>query len=157
MLINVFFDSHFSYCPVRWLFHSRGRNIRINNLQYRALRLIYQDNTSSFEKLLLKDGPVTIHHKYLQNLAIEMFKVKTGEAPSFMNEISSINDNLNSENLNSILPTSRYMAPKIWDMVPNEMKNVASLSIFKNKIRNCTFLKCTCRLCSEYIPSLGFV
>ena len=103
-----------------------------------------------------------------------MFKVKTGEAPTFMKEIFSIN--LNTENVsantcsqslfytpnipkkvNTGLQTVRYMGPKIWDMVPNETKNVAALSIFKNKIRNCTFLKCMCRLCLEYIPNLGFV
>ena len=77
-------------------------NTRINNIHYRALRLIYEDNTSSFEELLLKDGSVTIHHKNLQNLAIEMFKVKTREAPTFMKRFLQIP----AHNLYSILPTS---------------------------------------------------
>ena len=168
MLINTYFDSQFSYCPVLWMFHSRDMSIRINNLHYRALRLIYQDNTSSFDELLLKDGSVIIQHKNLQNLAIEMFKVIIGEATTFMKEIFSINDNLNGENVsantpsqslfytpnipkkvNTGLQTVRYMGPNIWDMVPNEIKNVAFLSISKNKIRNYTFLKCTCRLCLD--------
>ena len=33
-------------------------------------------------------------NKNLQNLPIEMFNVKTGEAPTFMKEIFSINDNM---------------------------------------------------------------
>ena len=65
MWINAFFDSQFSYCPVLWMCHSRDMDTRTNNLHYGALRLIYQDNTSSFDELLLKDGSVTIYHKNL--------------------------------------------------------------------------------------------
>ena len=83
------------------MFHSRVINTRIDNLHYGTLRLIYQDNTSSFGGLLLKDGFVTSHYKNLQYLPIEMFKVKTGEGPTFMKELFDINDNLNSENVSA--------------------------------------------------------
>ena len=36
----------------------------------RALRLVYEDNTTSFEDLLLRDESVSIHHRNNQ-----MFKV----------------------------------------------------------------------------------
>ena len=51
-------------------------NMKINKLHYRALRMIYLDETSTFEELLEKDGSVTIHHRNLQFLATEMFKVR---------------------------------------------------------------------------------
>ena len=40
-----------------------------------------------------------------------------------------------------------YIGPKIWSQVPNEIKESASLSVFKNKIKNWR-LKCRpCKLC----------
>ena len=42
LLINSFFKSQFEYCPLTWMFHSRTLNNRINDLNYRALRLTYQ-------------------------------------------------------------------------------------------------------------------
>ena len=41
--MNAFFKSQFSYCPL---------NNKINRLQERCLRIIYNDNTSSFIDLL---------------------------------------------------------------------------------------------------------
>ena len=36
ILMNSFFNSQLSYCPLVWMFSSRELNTRINNLQYRA-------------------------------------------------------------------------------------------------------------------------
>ena len=79
ILMNAFFDSQFSYCPLVWMFHSREINTRINNLHFRALRMVYQDENSSFEELLKRNYSVTIHHRNLQFLAIEMYKVMKGQ------------------------------------------------------------------------------
>ena len=78
LLMNAFFESQFSYSPLVWMFHSRQVNSKVNSLHYRALRMVYFDETSSFEELLIKDGSVKIHHRNLQVLAIEMFKVIKG-------------------------------------------------------------------------------
>ena len=101
MLMQAFFISHFSYCPLVWMFHNRNINTRINNLHFRALRMVYREETSTFEELLERDGSVTIHQRNLQFLAIEMFKVKKGLAPIFMNEIFPKNKNKGAENVSS--------------------------------------------------------
>ena len=56
--------------------HSRTLNDLINGLHKRALSLVYNDFSSSFSELLEKDKSVTIHHRNLQTLAYEIFKVK---------------------------------------------------------------------------------
>ena len=37
---------------------------------------IFIKESSSYDELLLKDGLVSIHHRNIQNVAIEMFKVE---------------------------------------------------------------------------------
>ena len=69
------------------MFHSRALNNRINDLNYRDLRLIYQEYTLTFKELLEKDGSVTIHHRSIQNIAIEMFKAKNNQSPIMIKEI----------------------------------------------------------------------
>ena len=41
--------------------------------------------------------------------------------------------NVSSEHFR--ISTPRYMAAKVWDMVPNDMKNVNDIETFKNNIR----------------------
>ena len=69
------------------MFHSRGLNNKINFLHERALRMTYGDRSSSFEDLLKKDNSVSIHHRNIQALVTEMFKVKNNIAPEIMKEI----------------------------------------------------------------------
>ena len=71
-LLKTFFESQFKYCLLTWMFHSRELNNRINRLHKRALRLIYNNFTTSFEQLLDKDNSFTIHQQNIQSLTIEM-------------------------------------------------------------------------------------
>ena len=76
VLMNAFIESQFGYCPLIWMFHSRGFNSKTNNLHERSVRIVYQHKTSSFEDLLKRDTSFTIHQRNMQSLAIELFKVK---------------------------------------------------------------------------------
>ena len=86
-IMNAFFSSQFAYCPLIWMFHNRTLNNRINKLQERALRLVHNDNTSSFYEFLQKDNSFTIHYRNIQKLALEMHRVKHLIAPKIMCEL----------------------------------------------------------------------
>ena len=48
---------------------------------------VYDDRQSTFEELLNIDKSVTIHHRNLQVLATELYKVHHGLAPELMSDI----------------------------------------------------------------------
>ena len=170
ILIKSFFESQFEYCSLSWMFHSRTLNNRINDLHYRALRLIYREDSMSFNELLKKDGSVTIHHRNIQKLGIEIYKVKNDLSPIIMHEIFP-HRNYNGPHIRSQtdfeLPhvnstrkgqeTLRFIGPKIWDIIPDSIKESSSLSIFKNKIKNWVPEYCPCKLCKNYVQGLGYV
>lgn len=168
-LMKSFFNSQFGYCPLVWMLHSRTLNTRINKLHERSLRILYKDAHSSFEDLLDKDKSVTIHIRNIQLLATEIYKFQHNLLPSFMKNIfenKEINYNLrnNSEFYRPEAKTVyygteslRFLAPKIWDIVPNEIKESPSVTTFKNNIKNWIPTNCPCRLCKTFYPGVGFI
>ena len=51
----------------------------------------------------------------------------------------------------------RYIGKKLWQTLPNEIKESQSLDIFKEKVKLMRNLDCSCRLCKKIVPSIGFV
>ena len=169
VLMKAFIESQFGYCPLIWMYHSRILNNKINKLHERALRLVYKNNTSSFHELLSIDNSYTIHHRNVQKLATEMYKVQNNLSPSFMKSIfpaSTPQYNLRNESAckTENIRTVRYgsetislWGPKIWELIPNEIKNSKSLLEFKYKIRRWKPSKCSCRICKTCVHHLGFL
>ena len=91
-VVNAFFSSQFNKCPLIWMCHNRTYNNKINRLHERCLSLIYNDKYSSFEELLVKDKSVSIHHKNIHALAIEMFNVYTITSPGISQEVFQIKE-----------------------------------------------------------------
>ena len=50
-----------------------------------------------------------------------------------------------------------YLPPKIWDILPENLKNIDNLEHFKKKIKTWKPDNCPCRLCKVYTESVGFL
>ena len=100
ILMKTFVESQFEYCPLIWMFYSRKVNREINHLHKRSLRIVYNDHITLFQDLLKKDKSFKTHHKNIQSLAIELFKVIKGIANPILCDIfplRSIDYNLRSQ------------------------------------------------------------
>ena len=169
LLMKAFIESQFSYCPLVWMFHNRTLNNRINRLHERSLRLVYKDYKLSFDELLSKDNSVSIHHRNLQKLATEMYKAYNDLSPSLVKSIFPLREiTYNLRNSNPFQPTKvhsvfkgtetiSFRGPKIWSLVPENIKAAKSLTEFKANIRGWVPIGCTCRLCKTFVSNLGFL
>ena len=117
------------------MFHSRKINHRINSIHERAFRVTYQDYKSTFFQLLQKDNSVIIHQQNLQVLAIEIFKAKNDLSPEIMKEVFELKEpsyGLHSKgncfvygNVKTChygIQSRKCLAPKIWNLVPDQIK-----------------------------------
>ena len=75
------------FCPIVWMFHGRQVNNKINHLHERALRMVYEDSSSSFDTLLEKVMLFSVHDKSIQQLALEMYKVTIAFAPTVISSL----------------------------------------------------------------------
>ena len=169
ILLKTFIESQFSYCPLIWMFCSRQMNKKINHIHERALRMVYNDYTTSFDKLLKKDKSVTIHHRNIQYLAIEMFKVINDISPQLVKEIfdksnvfsARLGNTFARPNVNTVYKgenSLRNFGPIVWNnMIPENLKSCSNLFDFKKAIKSWIPDNCPCRLCKEFIPGLGFI
>ncbi len=146
-------------------------NRKINHIHERALRLVYNDYSSTFNELLIKDKSVCIHHKNLQQLAIEMYKVKNKLSPPFMQELfthvgegggtRSGGDKFlrpNVDKVNKGEHSLRSFGPLLWNtMLPDELKSCESLENFKDNVTSWIPDNCKCTLCKTYIEGVGYV
>ena len=168
-LMRAFINSQFQYCPLAWMFHSLQLRHKIDKIQERALRVTYQDYESSFEALMENDRSITVYQRNLHYLMTEMYKTKNDLNPAFMREIFCQHEsqyNLKNSN-NFSLPriktvtygseTIRFRGPQVWATFPQFIKDSASLTEFKNKIKSWSGESCHCRLCQTFVPNLGFI
>ena len=87
IIMKTFIESQFNYCPLTWMFHSRQLNSKINQLHERALRIVHKNPNLTFQQLLNLDKTHCIHHRNLQKLAVEMFKVSKKLVPAPIQDI----------------------------------------------------------------------
>jgi len=167
IIMETFFLSHFGYCPLVWMFHSRTLNNRINRLHKRALQIVFNNYESSYDELLNISGSFKIHERNIQTLAIELYKVVNNLAPKIMHFVFQTKTNLNYPRENTFKTSNvrtvswgteslSFLGPKIWSIIPSELKKLP-FSQFKSKIRSWKPESCPCRLCKIYEPSVGFL
>ena len=146
MTMKAFIASEFGYCPLVWMFHSRKLNSRVNKLHERALRIMYQDYAPSFTELLENDNSTTTHNRNIDNYtqqlqAAELFKVKNGLLPPFMNAIFMENaqdyydlrkkTEFKKNNVKTVYnrtETLTFLGPRICEIVPDYIKIVTALT-----------------------------
>ena len=139
ILVQSFIYSNFDYCPLVWYFSSSKSLQKIEKLQERALRLLHNDHTSSYNDLLSKSDKCTMLISRQRTLCIEIFKTVKQLNPPFMQNIFKLRTSRyslrNPNNLAHVKPNQTTFGsnslmsirPQIWNGLPNELKSAVNL------------------------------
>ena len=157
LLFNTVMKSHFNYCPLIWIFSSRTSNNLINRIHKRSLRTVYNDTSSLFQ-LLQRNRSVSIHHKNIQTLTTEVFKVVNSICPPIMKTFCDFRENkynirkfqeMRQQKVRTVrygFETALYRAPQLWSLVPADLKSLPKVNLFKSKIKHWECTECPCKL-----------
>ncbi len=167
IIMHAFMLSQFGYCPLVWMLHGRELNSRINKIHERSLRIVYQDNKSSYENLLKRDNSFTMHERNIQTLGIELYKVAYGISPGIMRLVFPTKPDVKypwekifqTHNVRTVswgTESLSYLGPKIWSIIPLPIRKLPFLK-FEEAIRRWKPDKCPCRLCKFYLHGVGFI
>ena len=157
--VNSFIFANFNYCPLVWHHTSSKSTNKMEKIQERALRFLYDDFTSSYDTLLKMTNRSTMTIMRLRSLCIEIFKTLKSLNPSYMTGIFKNRENKHSSRLNNIeVPmvnqvtygknSLRALGPKIWNNLPDHIKCSENLRIFKKGITSWDGETCKCNFCT---------
>ena len=123
----------------------------------------HRDYNATFSELLSKDKSVTIHQRNLQLLLqLLIFKTKNELNPKIKGMVYNLRNNssLKIGNLKTVFyetESFNNLGAKIWNLLPDEYKELISLSTFKSRISNWVTDECPCRMCKNYVANIDFI
>ena len=129
---------HFTYCSLVWHFCKASDRRKLERINERGLRQVYNDWSASYDDLLSRAKMTTLYNRRLQDIAIFMFKIKHGMLSSSVTELfntSHTNYNLRNADFRQENTLSRIFRPLLWSKINRELRSVPTLSNFKKGIR----------------------
>jgi hypothetical protein len=146
-----FIMSNFSYCPLTWHFCGEQNTKKIEKIQERALRFIYDDFQNSYEFLLEKSKLPSLKTCRMRTIALETFKIINKKGHLFIQDLVIIkNNSYNFRHTNTgtaEVPrprtsnygkkSFRYEAAQVWNSLPNEARIMTSFDQFKKYTSAC--------------------
>ena len=144
---------YFDYCSIVWDGIGFELSKKLQQLQNRAARVIPGDTclTHGSDETLKKLGWSNLDQRRLEQKALMMFKIVNGLTPRYLQEIFCQNAGsrfncLRQSALNFDLPVCKtecyrnsfaFTGAKLWNLLPDELKYITSIDIFKNKLKFC--------------------
>ena len=92
-IYHSFILSNFNYCPVICHFCSEANTKKMEKIQERALKFIYNENHSTYEELLAKSKLPSLKIRRIHTIAIETFKNINKETPQYLHDLVTLKNN----------------------------------------------------------------
>ena len=93
ILVQSFIYANFNYCPLIWHFSAAKSLLKIECIQKRAIRFLYNDNESTYEELLTKANRNYMNIYRLKIICTEIYKTINDLNPRYMKNIFQRYDN----------------------------------------------------------------
>ena len=92
-LLHSFIKSQFSYCPLIWMFTSKGLNKNIKQNSWKISQIVLNDHQSTLEETLGTLNQKTIHQKCIDSLLTKLYKLLNGYSTDIMNDVFHLRQN----------------------------------------------------------------
>ena len=147
---NSFIMSNFNYCPLVWHFCGQVNNQKLEQIQERALRILFADYNSSYLELLKRAGTATLLIQRLRLIALAVFKSLHGLNPPCLNDMftpkyvpyqlrdSSLLEQSLCRTTTYGLRSISYIGAKLWNDLPNDFKATTDFTDFKRMLQTWT-------------------
>jgi hypothetical protein len=158
-IYHSFILSNFNYCPLTWHFCGEIYTKKIEKIQERALRFIYDDYISDYNSLLQKSKLPTLKMRRMRTIAQEIHKIVHKKGPVYLHDLVTIKNNnyhfryTNTAQVPQVKTTNygsrsfRSSAPKLWNSLPQHFRDEANFSHFKSLINAWDGETCSCSFC----------
>ena len=159
IVYQTFVLSNFNYCPIVWHFCSIQMMRKLEYIQERALRFIFNDFTSEYRDMLCMYDQETLQIRRIKTIACEVYKTLNNLNPDFMKEMIVPKENVYGlrDDHKVIVPpynkirygknTFSYFGSHIWNLLPNETKSAVSINSFKSMLKSWEGPTCSCSAC----------
>ena len=150
-VFNSFIRAHLNFCPLVWVNRNKTDLSRLEKVQERALRLVFNDKGSSYTDLLQRARVPSVLVRWKRLLLIEVFKALNGVSPPYIQELFREKDvpyNLRSSKI-VIQPRCKttthgisslsYQGAKLWNNLPENVKGAPSVKEFKTLVEKVIF------------------
>ena len=157
---KTFVLSNFNYCPIVWHFCGNGDMHKIEKLNERVIRFMYNDYTSDYLTLLEVNGECSLYLKRIRIIAQEVYKTIHGLSPEYTKELLKNRTFKSRRPLDLYIPkvnqvtygfrSYRFEAPTVWNSLPLDIRRAENFPLFKKLIGSWTGPNCRCNSCNFY-------
>ena len=146
LIYKSFISSNFNYCPDTWMFCGRKNVMKLEKLQERALRFVFNDNNSSYVDLLKRGNFLSLSAYRIRNLTMEIFKCCHGMNLMYLNDLFCKQETKYDLRDKTLLEQPKFSTKaygyrsfrcygaKLWNALPFEIKNTDDYDDFKSKL-----------------------
>ena len=160
MLYKTYITCHFNFCPLVWHFCGKSNTDKLEKLQYRALKFVFDDYESDYDQLLDRAKLPDLELSRQRAMCTAVFKCIHDLAPAYMCELFDMQDKSlhNTRNVKALVQshcqsvtyganTFVNYATHLWNNLPANIKSTSDIDVFKSQIDTWLGPQCKCNFC----------
>ncbi len=147
-VFNAFIRANLNYCPLVRINRNRTYLARLENVEQRALRLVFNDRDCSYYELHLRAKIPSIMIKWQIILATKVLMALHGISPLYIQDLFREKDvpyNMRAsmiviqpkcQSTTDGLNVLTYQSAKLWNCLPEHIKGAETVGQFQSFINN---------------------
>ena len=152
--------ANFTYCCHIWYFCSPTLRKKVENIQFKGLRYVFNDYSATYESLLKKSGMQSIELFIQKTILVEIYKCLNNIGAAYLANLFKFGNNNTRSNKKDLfvprvngttygLHSLRYHGTQLWANLPESAKASKDLDTFKNALKDFRGIKCKCKMCKS--------